>query len=194
MDGGAAAAYDNMSVPAYSFDPRLQNATPHAQAVHMQQYAPQMGQEMGAYATAPAQASAQQMEMNAKAQQDAERLGRTVQVTNVPTTMTNDNLVMILTGMFGEVTSSCGGVDAGTQRHFSFVEFKDPLAASKALEAHMVQFGADSLEITASQCLVENASALPGATAGASGLPADSNGQARDRSRSRGRQTRWGVQ
>jgi len=211
MYGGMPAVHTTPSA-GYQYDPQLQAATqqapganPQAQAAayqmqqqqqqqqqHQQQYAAPMGQELGTYNPAT-YLNPQQMDMNVKTQQDAERLGRTAQVTNIPATMTNDSLVMILTGMFGEVTNSCGGVDAVTQRPFSIVEFKDNQTASRALAAQRVQFGMDSLEIIASSFLVENVGGgMSGATsslAQASTFAAGGS-STRERSRSRDRQLR----
>jgi len=98
----------------------------------------------------------------------ASRLGQTVRVANVPASMGVESLHLILTGMFGQVAASSIGVDGTTGLPFALVEFKESVAAAKALQTRTVKFGNDSLEISPSPVVI----------------PMDSS---RDRSRSRGR-------
>lgn len=83
------------------------------------------------------------------------QLATTIRVDSVPVTMTMEALIMILTGMFGEVKTYCAGMDYSTQHPFAVIEFKEQSAAAKATAAKEIKFGSDCLQIVLSSTLVD---------------------------------------
>lgn len=153
----AAAGAGVLGGMAYGFDSMAQvNQHQQMQASQYQQMqAAVFHQEQAAAMHQLALAAMAVQEAPSVSPATAARLGRTVRVANVPVSMAGDNLILILTGMFGEVKASGRDVDAVTQTPFAVVEFAEPIAAARALQAKTVQFGADAMEISPSDVLAD---------------------------------------
>jgi len=74
---------------------------------------------------------------------------RTVRVDNVPTKMSGENLLLILSGMFGPTRRVQFGIHPGTTESlYATVEFDTPEAAAKAAETKRIEFGNAALDIS----------------------------------------------
>lgn len=72
---------------------------------------------------------------------------RSVRVDNIPEKMSGENLLMILSGMFGKTRRVQFGLHPGTEDLFATVEFESFEAASKATTTAHISFGQCRLDI-----------------------------------------------
>eukprot|EP00928_Gymnodinium_smaydae_P004763 TRINITY_DN11624_c0_g1_i1.p1 TRINITY_DN11624_c0_g1~~TRINITY_DN11624_c0_g1_i1.p1 ORF type:complete len:457 (+),score=113.79 TRINITY_DN11624_c0_g1_i1:200-1570(+) len=145
-DAAAMLSFVEAQQQAAAYQMQLQEQVAEAHRTAMEQAA---AIEAAAAAVA-ARAQAASPSMSALT---AARLSNTIRISNLPFSMTSDNLVLTISGMFGDVTCSHAGIDQATSRPFAVIEFAEPLSAAKALATQRIQFGEDILEIVHSNVL-----------------------------------------
>merc|ERR1711924_236586 len=70
-----------------------------------------------------------------------------VRVDGIPPKMSGENLLMILSGMFGTTSSIQFGLDNRTDNLYAVVEFKKIESATTATQTASIQFGTEELHI-----------------------------------------------